>query len=450
MPRMQLVRGVWWAMLYVALSVAPLGIILLGPSTPPAGGSRSFVTELSVALGFCGLAMMTLQFALTARFEWLKAPYGSDVVYHFHKVISLVAVAFVALHPALLFAERFSAVAARAVTHPRPFWTGVAALSCVAGVVLVSVFRRRWNIEYIRWRRTHAVFAVAAVALGVAHALFVGHYLDHPETRLLWLAYTTCFVALIAYVRVVKPWRESRRPWEVLEVRPERGDAATIVLRPAGHRGLRFSPGQFAWVTAFASPWSDRDHPFSFSGSAERAAREGVVEFTIKAAGDFTRRIPELRPGDRVYVDGPFGALSADRHPGAAGLVFIAGGVGITPMMSHLRTLRDRGDPRPLLLFYAAKDWESLTFREEIEAMRMAMPNLRVVYVLGDAPPGVEYVRGFLTRDVLAAHLPPRRPGERVEHFICGPTPMMTAVERSLSELGVPMGDYHSEEFNLV
>ena len=74
--------------------------------------------------------------------------------------------------------------------------------------------------------------------------------------------------------------------------------------------------------------------------------RFDFINHPFKEFGDFTRRIKEVRSGQKVYLDGPFGALSADRHPRAEGFVFIAGGIGITPMMSHLRTLAAVADLR--------------------------------------------------------------------------------------------------------
>ena len=93
-----LLTGALWIAFYLALAFAPLLIVLVG-ATPP---KRSFLTEFAVGLGFVSLAVLCLQFALTARFRWLKAPYGSDVVYNFHRWISFVAVGFVLCHPALL------------------------------------------------------------------------------------------------------------------------------------------------------------------------------------------------------------------------------------------------------------------------------------------------------------------------------------------------------------
>jgi predicted ferric reductase len=129
--------------------------------------------------------------------------------------------------------------------------------------------------------------------------------------------------------------------------------------------------------------------------------------------------------------------------------VFIAGGIGITPMISMLRTLADRGDRRPLRLIYASNTWEGVTFRDEIEALQKRL-NLRVVHVLRDPPQGWQGEQGFVSRELLARHLPPERKRNAYEVFVCGPKQMMDSVEQALVELGVHVGDFHSERFDLV
>ena len=99
MRTQRILQAIFWIAVYIALALAPLLLLLIGPKSPRQG----FWQLLSVALGFAGLAMMALQFVLTARFKTLKAPYGSDIVYHFHRQISLVAFALVLAHPLILF-----------------------------------------------------------------------------------------------------------------------------------------------------------------------------------------------------------------------------------------------------------------------------------------------------------------------------------------------------------
>ena len=115
-------------------------------------------------------------------------------------------------------------------------------------------------------------------------------------------------------------------------------------------------------------------------------------------------------------------------------------------MMSHLRTLADRGDRRPLVLIYGGQDLDGLTFREEIDLL-VSRLRLKVVYVLAAPPAGWTGETGLVTEELLRRHMPR---GGQYECFICGPQLMMDAVEQSLHRLGVPMGDYRSERFDLA
>src|SRR5690606_18822073 len=128
---------------------------------------------------------------------------------------------------------------------------------------------------------------------------------------------------------------------------------------------FRFQPGQFAWFAFDRSPFSLTQHPFSFSSSAEH----GEVEVAIKALGDFTRTVKRLEPGTKVHVDGPHGVFSIDLDEGP-GFALIAGGVGIAGLISMVRTLADRGDVRPVLLFYGNRTWDEVAFREELDRLR--------------------------------------------------------------------------------
>jgi predicted ferric reductase len=250
----------------------------------------------------------------------------------------------------------------------------------------------------------------------------------------------------MAWVRVIKPFILLRKEYEVKRIIPERGNAYTIVLESIKHPRFRFQPGQFAWITIWDSPFRDHEHPFSISSSAHQDAE---LTFTIKELGDFTSKIKNIAEGQRVYVDGPYGSFSIDRHPMAKEYIFIAGGVGITPVMSMLRTMSDRGDSRPVTLLYANKILETATFLEEIEKLPGKM-NLKVIHVVEKPAEGWMGESGFINADVLRRHLPAEVNPNHTEIFVCGPVPMMNAVEHALIELGIPAGDYHSERFDLV
>ena len=434
------VHGAAWLVLYLLFILAPLFALLAG-SLPPA---RNFWTEFSVAIGYSGLAMMGLQFGLTARFRYVTEPWGEDVIYHFHRQISQIAIALVVAHALIMSVtqpEMFALSNARDV----PLGAVFAFVSLCALIVLVvtALWRVKLNIRYETWHLSHIILAVVAVAGGVAHMVGWAFYLSDPWKRALWIGLTIFWIGLLLYVRIVKPLFMLRRPYHVREVRKELGDTTTLVMEPEGHPGFRFSPGQFGWLTLWGSPFKITGHPFSFSSSAEAA--DGRVEMSIRSLGDFTSVIPALPVGQRVYLDGPYGAFTigspADMH------VLIAGGVGVTPMMSMIRTLADRRDPRPVILLYGSKDWESITFRDDLEALKARL-DLKVVHVLASPPAGWKGEQGFISPEMFKRHLPQRYADH--EYFICGPNVMMDAIERALGELGVPLTKYHSERYSFV
>lgn len=443
MKNKNMLQGILWITIYLILVLLPIFIMF----TQPRPEGREFWRELSVSFGFIGLAMMALQFALTSRFKWLKAPYGADIVYHFHRQISFVALALILTHPLLLFIFSPDTLSLLLIwSAPWRARAAVVAILALFAVVGLSIWRKKLKIEYNHWRIWHGIFASAAIAFAMVHVLLVGHYVDFPWKRALWVGYGIFWVGLLVYTRLIKPLLLLKKPYRIIKVRQEPGNAWSLVLEPTGHKGLRFSPGQFAWITIRNSPFADAEHPFSISSSAEDHQK---ISFTIKELGDFTSSIKNLQKGEKVYVDGPFGAFSVDRHPNANEFVFIAGGIGITPIMSMLRTLADRKDERKLTLVYANKTWDQITFRDELEELKTKL-NLKIVHVLEKPPQNWSGETGFINADILLKVLPEFKQRNKMEIFICGPGPMMNAVEKNLDKLGVWSGDFHSERFDLV
>ena len=437
---MPLVWAAFWIAVYLGLVLAPLFALLVGTTQTNAG----FWWDLSIALGFAGTAMMGVQFLLTARFKRAMAPFGIDIIYYFHRYVAVVALVIILAHPIILASERPAILGfLNPVRAPWHMTAGLASILTLTALMITSWWRKGLGLHYDAWRRWHSALAIAALGLALAHIGGVSHYVAAPWKRALWSAIGVSWLAVIAYVRIARPWWMLRRPYDIVDVRPERGNAWTVAVQPRAHQGFRYHPGQFAWLTLRASPIAMREHPFSMSSSP---APSGRLEFTIKELGDFTATIKSVGVGETAYVDGPYGAFTIDRHQ-APGYVLIAGGIGIAPLMSMLRALADRGDARPHILFYAYRRWERLTFREAIEALRSRL-NMHVVYVLAEPPDGWDGETGRIDADVLRRHLPTDR--RNLHYFICGPEAMTQAVERALYGLGVPMRQLHTELFDLV
>jgi predicted ferric reductase len=429
--------------LYLFVGLAPLSFMVVGSQAPP----RPFVVELSVALGFVGLSVMALQFALVARFRSMAAPFGIDVLQRFHKEISFVALVFVLSHPILLVAQNTPRYLPLLLVTTAPWRARFATISLVLLLLLVSlsIWRRRLRVPYEVWQLSHGLLAVAVVGSALAHIEGVGYYTRGPVRQLLFGLMAVSLVSILIWARIISPLAQLRRPWRVVRLQPERARSTTVVIEPEGHDGFSFKPGQFAWISRW--PVAIAQHPFSFSSPTALEA-SGRLTVTVKALGDWTRDGKALRPGRRIYLDGPHGEFSMDLYQ-ASGYVFVGAGVGITPLYSMVSTMCVREDVRPAVLFYANTDWDSVIFREQLEELTLYMPNLKVVYVLQDPPTGWRGETGRITAHLLHRHLP-RKQYLGFEYFVCGPDSLMDATEEALSLIGVPQERIHTERFAMV
>jgi predicted ferric reductase len=444
-----MLRGAVWFGFYLILILFPL---LVGSIFRPPGASDSFLINLSAGLAYVGFAIMALELALISRVKPAASAFGLDVLQQFHKEIGITAFLMVLAHPLLLV---LSGYPWRILLWPGAGvpWSvalGTLAFLLVTVLISLSVWRKRLKIRYEIWQLTHGLLTMLLIATAAIHIVGVGRYVQMTPMRILWAFYLLLLIGLFFYYRLVKPLRLLNQPWQVVENRAELGDSRTLRLRPIGHKGWQggFESGQFAWLNLGSSPFNFEQHPISMSSNGDTAAETGEIAFTIKNLGGWSGQVvPKVQPGKRIWIDGPYGVFTLDREQGP-GYVFLAGGVGVTPLRSMLTTMAEREDNRPVVLFYGARHADDLTFRDELLALQSQM-NLKVVYVVNDPSPDWSGETGRISGDILRKYLPAKQ-YKRWQYFICGPTPMMDAMEKILPDIGVPSDKIHTERFDMV
>lgn len=432
------------AALYVLVVVGPLllSLIQLDPG-------RGFWVNLSVAFGFVGLSLMGLQFVIASRTVQVSTRGGVLPLLQFHREISYLALVLIVAHPLILvlWDSRFWALL-DVVHAPVRAKLAVASVVALLALVATSVWRSRLRLSYRAWQLLHTVLAVTTVVTALAHVLLIGYYVDQPWERGLWIAYSLAFLAISGWVRVVKPLQRWRRRWRVVSVQEQPGPSHRVTLELVdptsyGPGGFRFRAGQFAWIAVGRSPFGITQHPFSFSSSA---ARPEQVCFTIRSFGEFTAGVHDLAPGSHVYLDGPWGDLRVDREP-TRPLGLVTAGIGVTPAVSILETLADRGDPRPCVLVLGNRSEADVACGDQLAALAPRL-DLTVVHVL--SRPGDDWtgLRGRVDATTLAHALPGDVSGW--QFVLCGPPAMMDAAQAWLHEQGVPRGDVLAERFTMV
>lgn len=217
-----------------------------------------------------------------------------------------------------------------------------------------------------------------------------------------------------------------------------------LVAVDGGELPFDFLPGQFLQVQVEPEPGKPARRSYTIASSPTQRA---FVEITVKREdhGAVSRFLNEkLAVGDLLQVSGPFGSFTFTGSD-ADSIVLIAGGVGITPIMSVLRYLTDKAWPGEIFVLYGARSTEEFVFREEIERLEKRHANLHVLATMQRAP-GTVWLgpEGTLTKELVAAAVP--KIAERRIH-LCGPPPMMAAMKKLLLELGVAEAQIRSEAF---
>src|SRR5215468_5120229 len=152
------VRGIAWLGVFAGICVAPLLFALMSTDQPGQG----FWTDFSIALGFVGLALMGVDFALVARVKTVAEPFVTDALVDFHRQIGYAGLAFVLIHVALS-AELGKVKSFTPAETPSRVWFGAVAAAALVVLVATSVWRRRMRLSYEIWQILHAVLAAIAV-----------------------------------------------------------------------------------------------------------------------------------------------------------------------------------------------------------------------------------------------------------------------------------------------
>lgn len=309
-------------------------------------------------------------------------------------------------------------------------------------LVFAAVFRDKLPYRYETWRLTHGIGGLLIAAMGTHHAIDAGRYSGINPLAIYWLVLLGLAVFTLVYVYVITPFRQLRRPYRVVSVDRVARKTWDLAIEPVHGDALEFEPGQFCWLTLGRSPFAVTEHPFSISSCP---ADRPVIRFTIKEAGNFTNCIGSVALGARAYLDGPHGGLTLTRHSGT-GIAFIAGGVGLAPIMSILRHLHAEGERWPLKLVYGNRLADQILYRDELERMAGSL-DLTVHHVLSEPPADWSGDVGQLDKEILRRHVV-FEGYERWLYVVCGPAPMIDSVEDSLGRLGVPLRQIVSEKFS--
>lgn len=378
-------------------------------------------------LGGVAFLLMTCSIILSTRARFFEDWFGGlDRVYQVHKVSGVIAALFVLVHffgvPKELPPGADPAINALVPSAP------LGMLALIALILSLALALNR-KITYSRWRPLHKLMALVYV-------LAAGHFLTAPVALFDKFSISGIYLIAFAILGLIALLyslfgmnRRTAHFYEISAVKPL--ERATEISLSALGKPIDFKPGQFAFVEIQGRGWSE-PHPFTISSGKD----EDVLRFTIKVLGDWTRKVrEELKSGAQVIIRGPYGRLDTE----AAGTkqIWLAGGIGITPFLSTLRSM-EPGDKRQIHLVYASRDRSEAIFLEELNERAAELGNITLVPLFSDEG-------NFARVDIMKTKLPD--PLDTYEYFMCGPKPMVNGLMKDLKKEGVKRDRIHTEAF---
>ncbi|GAA3023711.1 ferredoxin reductase family protein [Streptomyces glomeratus] len=386
----------------------------------------------------CGYACAVLV-GLMARVPLLERRIGSDRVSRWHAMAGRYTVCLLVAHIALIIAgyaaqDRVSLVHETltvVLDYPEMIKATLGTVILFAvGVTSMRAVRRRTRHEF--WYYVH-LLTYAAVFLAFGHQLALGaEFAGNPLAQGFWYALYVGVAALVMWFRILAPVRLNlRHRLRVEAVHQEARGVWSVVVQGRRLDELGAEPGQFFRWRFLADGLRWTSTPYSLSAPP----RPTRLRITVKALGDHSTSVALLRPGTRVWAEGPYGSLTADRRTTGKSLL-IAAGVGITPLRALFETL-----PGEVTLLYRARSADDLALGGELEAIAR-WRGARVLYALN----GADGSRPRLTPGALHGAVP-----ELADHdvFLCGPPGFAEDMYEALRAAGIPDRRIHHESFEL-
>lgn len=413
----------------------------------------NFVRFIPMFLGATAFSLLNAQLVLSARPKLLERSLGLDKLYRFHSIMAPVAIVLAGIHQEIeksIFPENLQTNFGEAA-----FVVFMICAICAVVLMAENMFRKFKFLKKVQAYFEKKEFGkynvqllfhnlnVFAVLLLFVHVMLSSSARD-PLVKTIYILYFSIGMGFYLYHKLIRPSFFSKR-FFVEGVITESPSISTLELRPANGKNFAYDPGQFVYVKIDDPAISKEEHPFSLTS---HPANQKTITMSIKKSGDWTEKVSKIKVGSTVLIDGPYGKFSPVNYDCHDGIVLIAGGIGITPMLSILRHFAQSDREQKIILFWNVKTTADLIYDKEFKQLLATMKNFTFVPVVSQANFSGE--SGHINREMIEKYIEANAyDARKLQYFFCGPESMWAAIEEILFAMKIEKKQMHRENFSL-
>jgi predicted ferric reductase len=377
---------------------------------------------------------------LVSRIPWVERGVGHDRLVTWHRKLGPWSLYLIGAHVffiVLSFAGQDNLPIAvemwRMLNSFDWMWLALAGFVLMVMAGVTSYKKARAKMSYETWWIVH-IYTYFAIAASFMHQVLNGQmFVNHPLNRFYWTSlYITLAASVLTFRFGIPTWRSLRHNLVVEKVVVEGPGIISIIMKGRKLHKLEAEGGQFFSWRFMTRGHALMSHPYSLSA----APTENHLRITVKDLGDHSRSVAFIKPGTRVFVEGPYGAFTAGRAT-MKHIVLVGGGVGITPVRALLDEFKNGVQ---IDLIYRISRAEDVVLREELDYIQEnSGGTVRVHYLAGsrsEHPMDAEALEALVPRIADS------------DIYICGPAPLVESVKAAAVELGVPKNRFHDESFS--
>jgi predicted ferric reductase len=389
-------------------------------------------TSLGQIFGLVGMTLFSINLILAGRFKFLdKYFHGLDKVYANHSRIGSIAFSLILFHPLFLVVKYLSISIKDAGLFFVPFlnmpitWGIISLLLMIILICLTFYIKIKYHI----WKMSHK-FMTVAFFFAILHVFFISS--DVSRNNLLnYYILSFAFVGLSVsiYQAFLSKFLSKKFKYRVKGLTELNEDVIEIEMEPL-EKKIPFNSGQFAFFVFLSEGVTSESHPFSISSSI----LENNLKITVKNLGDYTGRLKNLKIGDNVLIEGPYGNFSNNIVQGKK-QIWIAGGIGITPFLSMARSLDNKYD---VDLYYSVKEEREAVYLNSLQEISQKNNNFKF-NLWNTKDKG--YINGGLISNMSSGL-------DSKDIFLCGPKLFMESLKDQFVSLGVDIKKIHYENFS--